>query len=186
MLERILIAGSGGQGIILIGRTLAAAAVRHFTHVTFFPAYGAEVRGGTSNCQVVLSASEISSPVCEHFDSMVIMNPKSAEKFLPMATGQALVLLNGFDFEHDRVPHPIVVDATGMANDLGDTRVANFIMLGALLSHKTILPSAEIEDRIRETFSGKGKELVELNLRAFRLGMKQKAPGGIAPSKPGG
>ena len=63
MLERLLIAGSGGQGIVLIGRMLASVAVKNIPHVTFFPAYGAEVRGGTSNCQVVLSTKEIASPV---------------------------------------------------------------------------------------------------------------------------
>ncbi|MCG2661765.1 MAG: 2-oxoacid:acceptor oxidoreductase family protein, partial [Kiritimatiellae bacterium] len=70
MHERILIAGSGGQGVVSLGKLLARLAAETIQHVTFFPAYGAEVRGGTSNCQVILSANEIAAPIAEMFDSM--------------------------------------------------------------------------------------------------------------------
>ena len=94
MLERIFIAGSGGQGVLTTGKLLASVAVDHVDHLTFFPSYGAEVRGGTSNCQVVFSSNEIASPVSEEFDTLIIMNQESANVFLDRQTPDALVLLN--------------------------------------------------------------------------------------------
>ena len=78
MLERLLIAGSGGQGVLTIGKILARVAVDQVPHLTFFPDYGAEVRGGTSHCEVILSSDEIASPLAETVDSCIIMNEPSA------------------------------------------------------------------------------------------------------------
>ncbi|MFA7160272.1 MAG: 2-oxoacid:acceptor oxidoreductase family protein, partial [Kiritimatiellia bacterium] len=80
MLERILIGGTGGQGIVTVGKLLARAAIDAYPFVTFFPSYGAEVRGGTSSCQVILSTAEISSPLSERFDTVLAMNQQSARR----------------------------------------------------------------------------------------------------------
>ena len=172
MLERLLIAGSGGQGIVLIGRLLASVAVKSSTHVTFFPAYGAEVRGGTSNCHVVLSSEEIASPVSEELDSIIVMNQASLEKFLPKMTRRNLVLINSSMCKVPARIQAVSIRATALANQLGHTRTANFIMLGAYLARKQLVSPADIEKGIASAFSGKDKSLTEINTKAFRIGLE--------------
>lgn len=172
MLERLLIAGAGGQGILLIGRLVATVAVKDIPHITFFPAYGAEVRGGTSNCQVVLSSKEISSPVVERFDSMIIMNQASADRFLPQITENCLVIINSSLCKVPASPPTVAINATELADQLGDTRVANFIMLGAYLAGKQLVSPSNIEKGIEQVFRGKSRALIDLNIKAFRAGLK--------------
>jgi 2-oxoglutarate ferredoxin oxidoreductase subunit gamma len=83
MINRIIFAGSGGQGIMLMGKLLAEAAMREGRQVTYLPAYGAEVRGGTANCMVIVSDAAIGSPFVEQADSLVIMNEPSLVRFSP-------------------------------------------------------------------------------------------------------
>lgn len=171
MLERLLIAGSGGQGIVMAGRLLASVALDSAAHVTFFPAYGAEVRGGTCNCQVVLSSNEIASPVSESFDSMILMNQTSYELFIRQGEEDALVLLSSSNVPSDG-RQTIALDATGKADELGDVRAANLIMLGCYLSHKPVVAASAVENAISKAFSDKGMDIAERNLRAFRLGIQ--------------
>jgi 2-oxoglutarate ferredoxin oxidoreductase subunit gamma len=172
MLERILIAGSGGQGIILLGKLLARLATESIPHVTFFPSYGAEVRGGTSNCQIILSSDEIASPVAEQFDSLLIMNQQSAARFLPGLAPAGLAVFN------ESLCHPAndkrvaPVKATEIADRLGNVRAANFVMLGAWFKRKPVLPQAAIERQIRDSFADAKAALIELNLKAFQTGLK--------------
>lgn len=175
MLERILIAGSGGQGIRLTGKLLATAALNKVAHVTFFPSYGAEVRGGTSNCQIVLASDEIASPVSDAFDTMILMNQESRERFVAQAAPGCLVLLNTSMCEAAEPGSAIEVPATDIANELGDVRVANFVMLGACIGAKPILPPDEIEAGIAAAFRRKGDALVALNLQAFQTGLRRTA-----------
>ena len=172
MLERILIAGSGGQGILLAGKLLATVAVKSVPHVTFFPSYGAEVRGGTSNCQVILSSGEIHSPVSEEFDAMMIMNRESAEKFLPQKAKNGLVILNISMCGKPDDASAVLVSATDTANQIGDTRVANFIMLGAFLARKQVVRPEDVEETTREILAGKNTALVDLDIKALRTGLK--------------
>ncbi len=171
MLERLLIAGSGGQGIVLIGRLFATAATEKMEHVTFFPAYGAEVRGGVSSCQVVLSSKEIASPVSETFDSMLIMNEESARRFGRQMRECPLVILNTPRAADSKAPSIIPVDATQMAHDLGDVRSANFVMLGKYLSAKPFITPEAVEAEMRRMLAGKQAPLLDLNMRALRLGL---------------
>jgi len=172
MLERILIAGSGGQGIILIGKLFASVAVRTIKHVTFFPAYGAEVRGGTSSCEVVLSNEEIASPVSESFDSMIIMNQDSIVRFAPRKTSNSLILLNSSMCKPLKNGYIVTLPASELAVKLGDIRIANFIMLGAFLSLKKLIPPFNIEDQVRRLFSERDAAIADMNIRAFRLGLE--------------
>ena len=173
MTERILMAGSGGQGVILIGKLLATVAVDSVPHVTFFPAYGAEVRGGTSNCQLVFSEKEIASPVSEAFDSMIILNRESAKRYAEQMQACRLCVVNVSLCDPESLERNAVgVPATETANTLGDGRVANFIMLGAYLAHRPVVPVAAVREAIRTFFMPKGRKLVDLNLEALRLGME--------------
>ena len=171
MIERVLIAGSGGQGVVLLGKLLAAVAAESFPHVTFFPAYGAEVRGGTSNCQVILSSDEIASPVSEQFDSLVIMNQLSADRFMSCLDGNTIVILNSSLCDVPQRDGVFSVPASKSADELGDSRVANLIMLGAYVGKKSFVRSESVEKELSILFSEKGSKLIDLNVRAFRFGL---------------
>ena len=172
MLERLLIAGSGGQGIVLIGRLFASTAVRNIPCVTFFPAYGAEVRGGTSDCHVVLSSDEIASPLSERLDSMILMNQASVDKFLPAVTKGCLILINSSMCKAPARLPAVAVPATELANQLGNTQTANFIMLGAYVARKRLVAPEDVEKGIAEAFSMKGQALTDINTKAFRIGLE--------------
>jgi len=174
MTERLLIAGSGGQGSVLIGKLLAGAAVGSTPFVTFFPAYGAEVRGGTSSCQVILSAREIASPVSETFDSMIIMNQASADFYGPKMGSDCLTLINSSLCRVAGAAPVAAIRATEIAEELGNARVANLVMLGAYLARKPLVPAGEIEREVKRLLPGGNASLIELNIKAFRAGAGAK------------
>jgi 2-oxoglutarate ferredoxin oxidoreductase subunit gamma len=173
MLERVFIAGAGGQGIILIGRVLAAASVDGTPHVTFFPDYGAEVRGGSSKCQVTLSSEEIASPVSNEFESLIVMNQTSADRFHALFDNARLVLLNRSLCRVPEPPHPntVAIPATELAAGLGSERSANFIMLGAYLARRPVVPPEKVAAQIAAALGDRAGTVATLNLRAFRLGL---------------
>jgi len=174
MLERLLISGAGGQGVILAGRALANAALSHVPHITFFPDYGAEVRGGASKCQVVLSSDEIPSPVSDTFESMVVMNQESLDCFLAAIPSNGLVLINTSlcRMPSEGARNCIGIAATEIADRMGDTRIANFIMLGAYVKQRPCVPPGSVEHAVRNLLSGKALRMLDLNLKAFRSGLE--------------
>lgn len=168
--ERILVAGAGGQGIVFLGKLLANAAIERIPHITFFPSYGAEVRGGDSHCQVTLSDREISSPVANAFDVMIVMNQHSADKFLPRLMARGIALVNSSLCKVRETPTRLLVPATEEADQLGDQRVANLVMLGALLAHRKVVSPASIEANLKTFFAG-SRAALDRNLAAFHAGM---------------
>lgn len=172
MLERVLIAGSGGQGVVLIGRLFANVALETISHVTFFPSYGAEVRGGTSSCQVILSSREIASPLSDELDSVMLMNQQSLERFASTLNGRALVLVNTSLCRPSEGAQYSGIPATELANAQGDDRVANFIMLGAYVARRRVIAPSAIRDSIRQLMMKKGNHTVESNIKAFNTGLE--------------
>ena len=171
MHERILIAGSGGQGIVSLGKLLARLAAETIQHVTFFPAYGAEVRGSTSNCQVILSANEIAAPVAETFDSILVMNQQSAEHFMPALDKDGLAIVNQSLCKVHADSRHVLVPATEIADRLGSAKAANFVMLGAWLAHKPLIPASAIENAMASHFPDAPAALIDINIKAFRTGL---------------
>lgn len=171
MLERIVIAGSGGQGIVLAGKLLATAATRSVPHVTFFPSYGAEVRGGVSSCQVVMSSDEIASPLPDDHDSYIVMNQASADHFLSRIRKNKLVLINSSICHVKPSFNAVLIRASEMAEGLGNICVATFIMLGAYLARKPVVDPGDVEMDIEQVLAGKPREIVDLNVRALRTGL---------------
>ncbi|MEI7435727.1 MAG: 2-oxoacid:acceptor oxidoreductase family protein [bacterium] len=170
--EHILIAGSGGQGILLIGKLLAQAALKTARHVTFFPSYGAEVRGGTSNCQICLSPNEIASPVAATFDSMLLMNPASITRYRNSMLPGGLTVFNCSLCPDCQCNAQCVgIPASERANQLGDTRVANLVMLGAFLARRKLVPPTDIESGITAMLKRRHGSLVEINIEAFHAGL---------------
>lgn len=170
--EKIIIAGSGGQGIMLLGKVLAQAAMNEGFHVTWFPSYGAEVRGGAAYCMVVISGAPIGSPYVETADTLIIMNGISFEKFPERLRKSGLVLINASFVP--RIPPRAGFYAypfTGEAASLGDVRTANMIALGSYLALRTGLVGMDtVEAVIEQIAPAEKKNLVRINQEAVRRG----------------
>lgn len=173
MLERLLIAGAGGQGVVLAGKIIASVGIDQYPHITFFPSYGAEVRGGISNAQVIFSSNEIASPLPEEFDSMIIMNQDSFILYSAIIPKAHTVILNSsLCSYHGKAKNIVAVPATELADKVGDIKTANFIILGAYLARNPLFPVSAVEKTIKEALAGKGDAVMEMNLKAFRTGLK--------------
>lgn len=170
MLERILIAGAGGQGVVTIGKMLARAALDAYPFITFFPSYGAEVRGGPSYCQVILSSREIASPLAEKFDAILAMNQVAAERFIALIEPQGLAIANSTLCKTSLDRRFVGIQATRIADQLGNVKAANLVMLGALLARKPVVSPARMEKTIRNSFAGLPPALLKINLQAFSRG----------------
>lgn len=173
--ERIVIAGSGGQGIVLIGRLLADMALPYAAHITFFPAYGAEVRGGLSNCQLVFSDTEIASPVGRVFDSMILMNAAGAERYRAALRPDGLAVYDADLCASLSAGDGIGIGATRMADGMGDRRAANFILLGAWMAARRLFPIDRLEIEVAAAFAGKPDAVRALNVAAFHAGFQAVA-----------
>ena len=174
MTEKIIIAGSGGQGIMLLGKLLAEAAMQENLFVTWLPSYGAEVRGGTSHCMVVISTQEIGSPTIDQADTLIIMNRPSLEKFKHRLVRRGLLIINSslapsYDSPQARVLlHPF----TDKAISIGNIRVANVVALGCYLAEKKIISLKTVRRLMREKSKKVGQDLVQMNQRALEEGVK--------------
>lgn len=177
MREEIIIAGFGGQGIMVAGKLLAYAGMLENKHVTYFPSYGAEVRGGTANATVIISDEEIPSPVSWHPDVLLALNLPSCHKFGPRLNKRGMLIANTtlIDQVFKRGDLAVIkIPATSMAHELGSPRSANMIMLGAYLRRKKLLTLKSVEKGLTLLFPEK-KDLQEVNKKALHLGYKVKA-----------
>ncbi len=170
MHERILIAGSGGQGILFTGKLLAQSALKTAPFITFFPAYGAEVRGGTCSCQIIFSTEEIGSPIAETFSAILVMNQPSVDRFADKLEDDGIAVLNKSLCELREDKRFIYVPATKIAEKLGSPQSANLVMLGAFLARHPVVPIRAVEAQIAAISSGRKQSLMETNLKAFASG----------------
>jgi len=173
--HRIIIAGFGGQGIITLGRLLCLSAMYEGKQVTCFPSYGAEVRGGTSNCNVVISPTRIFSPVVEETDSLIILNALSLERFGDSIKPGGLLVLNTSlaevgDYASRHAVTILPVPATELAVEMGNVLVTNTIMLGAFTRATRICRDETVEQALRRTLTGPRSKHVDINLKAFHAG----------------
>jgi len=184
MLEKVIMAGFGGQGLLFMGKLVAQIAMDSGKHITYFPSYGAEVRGGTANCHVIISDSEIYSPVIEAASTLVIMNGPSYTRFAPRLERDGLMLLNtSLVGEYEPIGWGTIVEipATGEANALGDVRVANMIMMGAYAEARKPAPIKAFVDALARALAAKRPEMLEINTAAINRGreiLNEKAESG--------
>ena len=172
MLIKTLIAGFGGQGVLSMGLNLAEAAMLEGKNVTYLPAYGAEVRGGTANCTVVISDDEIASPVASSPEFVVAMNQPSAVKFQHHIQSGGLFFLNSslVEVEIPRGDIEIVrVAANKIAEELGSPKAANMVMLGALTRKSGLVDLASVIETLRRIMGAK-KKLIDVNEKALKTG----------------
>ena len=175
MMERAIIAGFGGQGVMTMGKLLVTAAMHEGREVTYFPCYGPEVRGGTAHCHVVISDEPICSPTVEEASALFLFNQLSYDKFRKQLGEGGLLVLNSSLVKPDPALESasrgrvLPIPATEAAEEIGSVLVTNIIMLGAYCgARKTVSPEAVLAEMDKV---GKGKtHLVEVNRRAFRKG----------------
>ncbi|KPK98690.1 MAG: hypothetical protein AMJ95_02785 [Omnitrophica WOR_2 bacterium SM23_72] len=174
MTERLIIAGSGGQGVMLLGKILAEAGMRENRFVTWLPSYGAEVRGGTSHCMVVISDKTIGSPYIEKADTLIVMNQPSLKKFRQRLAGKGLLIINSSLVSSKgpknakTLPRPF----TDIAIKIGNIKVANTVALGAYLAKKKTVSLRTVDRVIVERGSKGHKHLIRVNQEALQEGVK--------------
>ena len=174
MYEGIFIAGFGGQGVILAGRMICLAAMGEGKHVSHIPSYGAEMRGGTANCSVVVSDEAIASPLVPSPSVLIVMNKPSLLKFQPIVAPGGLLLWNEslIDFLPDRKDVQVVpIRANEVAEKAGSYRAANMVMLGALLRRKPGVSTMEsMTAALDQAVSARNRQLNQTNRAALRKG----------------
>ena len=168
---RVRVAGFGGQGVLLLGEVLAEAGLDAGLEVSWLPSYGPEMRSGTSNCQVRIASEAIDSPLVNTPNVLIAMNEPSLRKFDASVCPGGWVIYNGdaFPEECKRADvHVLTLPFSQIANELGDPRMANMIMLGVLQEIARSLPQASIDAALRRQV--KKPKLVELGQRALAQG----------------
>ncbi len=178
--HRLIVAGFGGQGVLTVGKLLCTAAISEGKVVTYLPSYGAEVRGGTANCQVVISANTIYSPLVEQADSLIIMNQLSYDKFARRIKPQGLLLVNSSVIELDEVPAQgpatvLALPATEIAADMGNVRVANVILLSAFVRMTGLVEEESCLAALNDLLGERKASLMDLNMQAMRKGAELAA-----------
>ena len=175
MLIRTIFSGFGGQGVLSMGHTIANAAMHEGKFVTYLPSYGVEVRGGTANCTVVVSDEEIASPVASEPEFVVAMNQPSFVRFQSIipAGGLICVNLSMVDTSSARTDIEVVAVPTAeLAEELGTQKVANMVMLGALIRVSDIVSFEFLLDHLSEIL-GEGKsKMTKLNKAALERGFE--------------
>jgi 2-oxoglutarate ferredoxin oxidoreductase subunit gamma len=172
--EAIIIAGFGGQGIILAGRLVAQTAMKAGKEVTYMPSYGAEVRGGTANCMVIISDEPIASPLVARPDSLIIMNKASLNKFASRLKNGGLLVMNSSLIdtkpELDDSIEIIAVPADEIAVELGNKKAANMVALGAYFQKRGILSPGAAVACLPDTIARRYHKTLPVNTEAIHRG----------------
>ena len=175
--EKVIIAGFGGQGIMLAGKLLVQAGLCLGRRVTFIPSYGAEVRGGTAHCHVIVSDEEIASPIITVPDAAVVMNSPSLLKFSGLVKSGGAIFVNS-SIAAEKVERTDVraalIPANHLAEELGSAKVANVVMLGAYLRCSRFLTPDALVSALKILLSSRHRDLVTMNLAALRKGYEFK------------
>jgi 2-oxoglutarate ferredoxin oxidoreductase subunit gamma len=173
MQTEIVIAGFGGQGVLFAGQVLAYAAMDNDMKVTWIPSYGPEMRGGTANCTVIISEEEIGSPLVRNPRAVIAMNLPSLDKYEPLLIEGGSLIVNASlvdrPIERDDIQCTLIT-ANEIAESLGDKRMTNMVMVGALLAQIPVLPIEAIEKALEDHLPERHIKLLPLNFEALRAG----------------
>lgn len=172
-----IIAGFGGQGVMLIGNILAYAGIAEDKNVTYMPVYGVEMRGGTANCTVVISDDEIGSPIIQNPVSAVIMNVPSLEKFAPRVKNDGFMIINSTliteeDMEPFKSKSYIMVPTRDIALEAGNEKLANMVVLGAAIKKSGVVNLSSMEEALTKGLDKRYHHLIEANMKALDGGAK--------------
>ena len=187
--HEIIIAGFGGQGVLSMGQIIAYAAMKDNKEVSWMPSYGPEMRGGTANCTVIVSDSRISSPIITKFDTAIMLNQPSLEKFESAVKPGGLLI-----YERSTIIHPPtstdieILPLSGLeeAQNLKSKQVANMIILGAFLSRRPIVNPENVVLALKSVLPAHRQHLIPLNEKALIRGKElalETAPAAREPSR---
>lgn len=177
MYSEIIMAGFGGQGVLLIGKLLAYAGLGAGKEVTWMPAYGPEMRGGTCNCTVVLSSKPIGSPISQRPHGLICLNLPSLDKFETTVRPEGLIVVNTSLI--NRLPERkdvtvVPVPANELAIEAGTAKAANMVALGAFIGATGLAELDQVKSIIEQTFSSKPKVVAANHValtRGFEIGL---------------
>lgn len=172
MEEKIIIAGFGGQGVLSLGQFIAYSAIADNKEVTWLPSYGPEMRGGTSNCMVVVSEKAVASPIIANTDCLIAMNLPSLLKFKDRVKAGGTIILNSslIEIKVDRDDvNVIYLPANDLANEAGNSKTANIVALGSYLKARGLFTKELVIKIINEQFKEKPK-VIPANIKALELG----------------
>ncbi|MDI6907952.1 MAG: 2-oxoacid:acceptor oxidoreductase family protein [Thermoanaerobacterales bacterium] len=186
MLEEILIAGFGGQGILSTGQLLAYAGMEEGKHVAWIPSYGPEMRGGTANCGVTVSDTPISSPLVTEPTCLIVMNQPSLEAFAPNVVSGGLIIINSSLVENRvgrRDVRVLAIPANEIAEDLGSSRVAANVLLGACIAVTGVVVLESAVAALAKVLPPRRHNLIPVNRSALERGAalaREQLAGGVA------
>ena len=174
---RIEVGGHGGQGIVVMSHLLANMGMTKGLHVTWFPSYGAEMRGGSAYCSVVLSNEPVASPLIQDATHLIVMNSPSLLKLKRKLVKQGTILFNSsliFDdpCKMGQEANCVALPASEIARELGLEKVANMVMLGGFLELTSLMSFEEAESSLREKTPSRHADLLSLNLQAVKAGQE--------------
>lgn len=175
MVSEIIIAGFGGQGVLSMGKILAYSALMEGKEVSWFPSYGPEQRGGTSNVTVILSDEPISSPIVSEYDIAIILNQPSLEKFEQTVKKGGILL-----YDPEGIPHPpkrtdiniYKVEAMSKASEMNNLRAFNMIVLGGLLKAAPVVSLEHVMQGLKKTLPERHHGTLPMNEEAIIKGME--------------
>jgi len=174
MEHNVVIAGFGGQGVMLIGELLAHAGMDEGKEVTWMPSYGPEQRGGTANCSVVIADEPIASPILTNPQTAIVFNVQSFDKFEPVIERGGLLILDSTLIEKKSARPDlsvVYIPATDIAMELGNSKFTNMVLLGAYLGKVGPINMESVYAALPIFLTGKKAELIEVNKRALQAGV---------------
>ena len=173
MQTEIIIAGFGGQGVLFAGQLMSYAAMDNGLEVTWYPSYGPEMRGGTANCTIIISDSDIGAAAIRHPDIAVIMNLPSLNKYEPLVKPGGVLVIDSamVDQPVKRTDITVItVPATQIAEEIGNQRMANMVLLGALLANHNVLPVEAVKKALDEHLPERHRKYLPANFEALEKG----------------
>ena len=175
MTEEIIIAGFGGQGVLSMGKILAYSGIMQDQEVSWMPSYGPEMRGGTANVTVIVSDERISSPILNEFDTAIILNQQSMDKFEEAVKPGGVLIYdpNGITRHPERKDIRIFkIEAAKKAADMGNNKIFNMVVMGAFLKIKPIVQIENVRRGLEKSLPARYHKLIPLNEEAIRNGME--------------
>jgi len=175
MTEQIILAGFGGQGVMSMGQLLAYAGMLEGKNVSWLPSYGPEMRGGTANCNVIITEESVGSPIVTEATAVIAMNRPSLDKFEKSVLAGGLLLINSslIDKKSEREDIDVYyIPANDIANEIGNSRVANMVLLGAYLEKTGIVKTQSVIESLKKVLGESKLHLIPVNEEALERGAK--------------
>jgi len=179
MTEEIIIAGFGGQGVLSMGKILAYSGIMEDQEVSWMPSYGPEMRGGTANVTVILSDERISSPYLQLFDTAIILNQQSMDKFEKSVKPGGLLIYDPNGISHHPTRNDIQIfqiEGTKIAAEMENKKIFNMVILGGFLKKKPIVKIENVIAGLKKSLSERYHHLIPLNEKAIHVGMENIHP----------